>query len=562
VGCLCNNAVLKDDAVTGQPTEGALLVLATKANIADPRNIHRRMEELPFSSDTKIMSVTCTPRHVKDNVDLDHHGHPICVFVKGSPDSIIQRSLYYRGPAMIHKNLHSALSDGPILPLNEAIREALMLEAQNMGQNGLRVLALAEGSSIDRLILLGLVGLVDPPRPGVDAAIETIFAAGVNVIMITGDAKETACTIAGRLGLFQAHNTAMSGFELDHMDVDTLSREIRDTTVFYRTTPKHKCKIVKALQKHGLVVAMTGDGVNDAVAVKSADVGVAMGQGGTDVCKEAADIVLVNNDFACILAAMEEGKAIFHNIRNFVRFQLSTSISALCLIALSTILKMPSPLNPMQILYINILMDGPPAQSLGLEPPDKEVIRQPPRRVRESILNVRVFVSILLSSAVIVSGTFWVFYNEMSADGQVTPRDTTMSFTCFVLFDIFNALSCRSSTRSVFSIGLFTNRIFIITVLISLLGQLLVIYAPPLQSIFQTERISALDLLQLVLISSTVFIVNEIQKFLIYSPKTRHLRTSFLGRSTTSHNPILKLVSQFIPKQRFQKNRYRSDFSV
>ncbi|VDL94041.1 unnamed protein product [Schistocephalus solidus] len=334
--------------------------------------------------------------------------------------------------------------------------------------------------------------------------------------------------------------------------------------------------VLQALQKRGLTVAMTGDGVNDAVALKSADIGIAMGKSGTDVCKEAADVVLVDDDFSSILSAMEEGKALFQNICNFVRFQLSTSIAALSLVAVSTILSLPSPLNAMQILYINILMDGPPAQSLGVEPPDKEVVNQPPRRVQDPILDRRLLTNVLISALTIVSGTLFIFYREL-ADNKVTPRDTTMTFTCFVLFDMFNALSCRSQKKSIFSIGFLSNRVFLISVGLSLFGQVLVIYFPPLQTVFQTEPIhliglfkspvcssaypfkSRRDWLLLLSISSSVFVISEVRKskltptrirsFLFGLP--RGLRSpAFLSRSSThlNHrsNSGRRLVDNFV----------------
>jgi len=303
----------------------------------------------------------------------------------------------------------------------------------------------------------------------------------------------------------------MAGHEIDSLDVGQLAANIGDVDVFYRANPKHKLKIVKALQELRLVVAMTGDGVNDAVALRKADVGIAMGITGTDVCKEAADMILVDDDLSTIMSAIEEGKGIFYNIRNFVSFQLSTSIAALSLIAISTLLKYPNPLNAMQILWINIIMDGPPAQSLGVEPVDKDVIRRPPRNVKDPIVTRQLITRVILSAAIIVTGTMYVFWRELR-DNIITPRDTTMTFTCFVLFDMFNALSCRSQTKSVLEIGFTANRFFMIAVGGSLLGQLFVIYFPPLQSVFQTEALYFSDILHLIAISSTVLFASEIYK--------------------------------------------------
>jgi len=333
------------------------------------------------------------------------------------------------------------------------------------------------------------------------------------VKMITGDSLETATAIAARIGLYSPNTSSLSGEHIESMDVHELERVISQVTIFYRAAPKHKLKIVKALQHLGYVVAMTGDGVNDAVALKKSDIGIAMGKSGTDVCKEAADMILLDDDFFTIRAAIEEGKGIFYNIRNFVRFQLSTSIAALSLIALATIFELPNPLNAMQILWINIIMDGPPAQSLGVEPVDKDVLKQPPRNVKEPMITRTLIVNIVFSALIIISGTMWVFLHEMS-DNLVTPRDTTMTFTCFVFFDMWNALSCRSAKKSIFELGLFRNKMFVIAVTGSIIGQLMVIYFPPLQKIFQTEALHLTDFVFLTALTSSVFIVSEVRKFM------------------------------------------------
>jgi P-type Ca2+ transporter type 2C len=245
---------------------------------------------------------------------------------------------------------------------------------------------------------------------------------------------------------------AMSGSTVDQLSEDELAKRITGVRVFYRAVPRHKLKIVRAFQEQGHVVAMTGDGVNDAPALKAADIGIAMGLSGTDVAKEASDMVLLNDDFVTILAAIEEGKSIFYNIRNFVRFQLSTSIAALLLLTTSTVLGLPSPLNAMQILWINIIMDGPPAQSLGVEPVDHDVMRRPPRGSSNPIITREVFARILTSAFIIVAGTLYMFWHEMTEHG-VSNRDTTLTFTTFVMFDMFNALSCRSADKPIFQIG-------------------------------------------------------------------------------------------------------------
>uniref|UniRef100_A0A8D0CWU8 Calcium-transporting ATPase n=1 Tax=Sander lucioperca TaxID=283035 RepID=A0A8D0CWU8_SANLU len=446
-----------------------------------------RLDEHPFSSEQKWMAVRCVHRTLQDK--------PGVYFMKGAYEQVIRLCSSYN-------------SRGSTLSLNHQQRELYQQQISYMGSAGLRVLAFASGSEMGNLTFLGLVGIIDPPRSGVKEAVSALISSGVAIKMITGDSKETAVSIASRLGLYSKGCQCLSGEEVDQLDLQQLSNIVPRVAVFYRASPRHKLKIVKSLQNIGAVVAMTGDGVNDAVALKAADIGVAMGQTGTDVCKEAADMILVDDDFQTIMSAIEEGKGIYNNIKNFVRFQLSTSIAALTLISLATLMNFPNPLNAMQILWINIIMDGPPAQSLGVEPVDRDVIRQPPRNVRDSIITRSLLVKVLVSALVIVCGTLFVFWRELQ-DNVITPRDTTMTFTCFVFFDMFNALSSRSQTRMVHEMGLCSNRSFCYAVLASIMGQLLVIYFPPLQSIFQTESLSIFDLLFLVSLTSSVCVVSE-----------------------------------------------------
>ncbi|NXF29105.1 AT2C2 ATPase, partial [Nyctibius bracteatus] len=488
-GCVVNNAIIRKNTVMGQPTEGALIALAMKMELADIKDIYVRKKEIPFSSEQKWMAVKCTLKN-QDQEDI--------YFMKGAFEEVIRYCTLYN-------------SGGISLSLTPQQKVFYQQEEKRMGSSGLRVLALASGPELGKLTFLGLVGIIDPPRAGVREAVQVLLESGVSVKMITGDALETAVAIGQNIGLCNGKLKAMSGEELDQWAEAELSSTVKNVSIFFRTSPKHKLKIIKALQRAGAVVSMTGDGVNDAVALKSADIGIAMGQAGTDVSKEAANMILVDDDFSTVMNAIEEGKGIFYNIKNFVRFQLSTSISALSLITLSTVLNLPNPLNAMQILWINIIMDGPPAQSLGVEPVDRDTIKQPPRCITDTILSKSLILKIFMSAIIIISGTLFVFWKE-NPKGGITPRTTTMTFTCFVFFDLFNALTCRSQTKLIFEIGFFRNRMFLYSVLGSFLGQLAVIYVPPLQKIFQTENLRVLDLLFLTGLASSVFIVSEFVK--------------------------------------------------
>ncbi|CAF3006030.1 unnamed protein product [Rotaria socialis] len=491
IGAVCNNAEIINSQLRGQPTEGALLVVAMKMNIPHLREQFHREREWPFSHENKWMAVQCTPKYNPNEIRL---------YVKGAIEQVLKLAKRY-------------LHQGAAVPLTDDNIRGFVADSNQMAAKGLRILAMATGTSLDDLTYVGMVGIIDPERPKVEQAISQLKVGGVIVKMITGDAEKTAKAIASRLKIYSSDDLSLSGEDLDHMNAVELRDAVLHASVFYRVSPKHKLTIVKALQAQGHIVSMTGDGVNDAVALKAADIGIAMGQTGTDVCKEAADMILVKDDFYTIMAAIEEGKAIFHNIKNFVRFQLSTSIAALSLITLSTVFHFPNPLNAMQILWINIIMDGPPAQSLGVEPVDHDVLKKPPRKVTDSMIDKNLIVHILTSAIVIVFGTLCVFYAEMR-DGKVTPRDTTMTFTCFVFFDMFNALSCRSQTKFIFEIGLCSNRYFVVAVLLSIIGQLAVIYLPPLQFVFQTEALSAADLFYLTCLTSSVFFVNEFRKLI------------------------------------------------
>ncbi|KAI1461734.1 calcium-transporting ATPase type 2C member 1 [Annulohypoxylon moriforme] len=527
----------------GQPTDVAMLDLLDRFKEHDVRDsIGPRTAETPFSSERKWMGVVIGAQ--PGNSDKEY------AYMKGAIDRVLDACDTY------------LTADGREVIIDSVRRQEALQAAERMAEKGLRVLAFASGPvarsrrsrsehtstrsttplSADGsqsplpqheelyrgLTFAGLVGMSDPPRPGVSRSIRKLMRGGVRVIMITGDAPATALAIGKELGMQIAtpreHSSnqsavkpVLTGDELDVMSEDDLATAMHTTTIFARTNPDHKMKIIRALQSRGDIVAMTGDGVNDAPALKKADIGISMGLHGTDVAKEASDMILTDDDFSTILHAIEEGKGIFNNIQNFITFQLSTSVAGLTLVFLCTCLGFRSPLNAMQILWINIIMDGPPAQSLGVERVDPDVMSRPPRSRSEPVLTRALLQRVLTSAAIIMAGTMVVYTHEM-LDGEVSRRDTTMTFTCFVLFDMFNALTCRSESKSVFrgEVGLFSNKLFNWAVALSLAGQLLVIYFPWLQEVFQTEALGLFDLIRLIALTSSVFWADEARKWYKY----------------------------------------------
>ncbi|KAL5332589.1 hypothetical protein BJX70DRAFT_113835 [Aspergillus crustosus] len=525
----------------GQPTDVAILDLLDAFGEDDVRDrLSARIGETPFSSERKWMGVIIGSGAPGDPSST---GGSSIAYIKGALEQVLARCDTY------------LTKDGQEVILDERRRQAVRQAAEHMAFEGLRVLSFASGavreargrtfgsrsatpsskvSSGDEddrysgLVFAGLVGMNDPPRKDVHKAIRRLMAGGVRVIMITGDAETTAVAIAKKLGMpiveTPGVQNVLSGQEIDRMGSTELSQALSSVSIFARTSPDHKMKIVRALQSRGDVVAMTGDGVNDAPALKKADIGIAMGKLGTDVAKEAADMILTDDDFSTILRAIEQGKGIFYNIQNFITFQLSTSVAALSLVLLSTTLGFKNPLNAMQILWINILMDGPPAQSLGVEPVDPSIMSRPPRPKTARVLTQPLIRRVLMSAFMIMVGTLAIYIYEMGDDDDVqtgkrsrvvTAHDTTMTFTCFVLFDMFNALTCRSESKSVLrgELPLFGNKMFNYAVLGSLAGQACVIYLPFLQRVFQTEPLNFAHLFKLVCISSTVFWVDEGRKY-------------------------------------------------
>ncbi|KAK3058180.1 High affinity Ca2+/Mn2+ P-type ATPase-like protein [Extremus antarcticus] len=510
----------------GQPTDVALLDLLDAFGEADVRDrVGERKFEVPFSSELKWMGVAV------EGSEGD------TAYIKGALERVIGRC-----------DTYLSASGGEVV-LDDKRRAEVVEAARGMAEEGLRVLAFASGpvhssrharasrsgtstlqtstSSSESsargeikedlyqsLCFAGLIGMSDPPRPGVDRSIRRLMAGGVKVIMITGDAETTAIAIAKKLGMPVNLSSALGspvlrGDQLDHMSEADLAAVMNRVSIFARTSPDHKLKIIAALQSRGDVVAMTGDGVNDAPALKKADIGISMGQLGTDVAKEAADMILTDDDFSTILSAIEEGKGIFYNIQNFLTFQL------------------------------NILMDGPPAQSLGVEPVDPALLTHPPRPRNARVLTPRLLRRVAQSSIIIVLGTLFTYVSNLSPEDlvahSVSARDTTLTFTQFVLFDMFNALACRSASKSVIRgevplAGKGANKMFNYAVAGSLLGQGLVIYFPPLQRVFQTEALGLMDLVRLVAMASLVLWVDEGRKWWERRRGERGLGGGYAGR--------------------------------
>ncbi|KAL1411662.1 High affinity Ca2+/Mn2+ P-type ATPase-like protein [Vanrija albida] len=492
IGSICNNSFRNEQGINvGNATEVALINLLPVLSQEDERKNFVRKNEVPFSSETKTMFVTGS---------LD--GGADMVYMKGAIESVLARCKFYY------------INDSSTPTLDAAMRKTITDRALEAANKSLRVIGMAygfaKGGDEDNLIFTGFQAMLDPPRRGIAPAIKALHSAGIQVVMITGDSEPTALAIARDIGMKVTPSTAdgtntscMLGSQIDQLSERELIERVPGVTVYARTTPRHKMAIVKAWQMRGGVVAMTGDGVNDSPALKMADIGVSMGRSGTDVAKEAADVILVDDDFSSILPAVEEGRSIFYNIQNFLSFQLSTAVAALALITLSTFFRLANPLNAMQILFINILMDGPPAQALGVDPSRREVMRQRPRRKDQGVLNRTVFVRVGFSATMIILGTLFIYARELQ-DGSMSRRDQTMTFTGFVFLDLVSAIQNRGITTPILR-----NRMLFLAVSVSFLCQLGLVYVPLLQHIFQTEALSFRDLFTLLAIAGTSFGAHE-----------------------------------------------------
>jgi magnesium-transporting ATPase (P-type) len=519
-GSLANDASLHEAdgqlVVSGDPTEAAFLVAEAELGTADARLRYRRIHELPFSSDRKMMSTV--------EVDETDPDHPLVV-AKGAPDVLLE-----------HCTHEWVAGDAVVLTAERRERIAAGVEA--MADDAMRTLAVAfrrlddpdtpmDGSLEEDLVFVGTVGIVDPPREEAREAIAQAHAAGIRIVMITGDHPRTAGRIAQQLGITTRADDAVTGVEMDAMDDATFERTVREVAVFARVAPEHKLRIVEALRAAGEIVAMTGDGVNDAPALKAADIGVAMGITGTDVSKEAAEMILADDDFATIVTAVREGRSIFSGIRKFLRYLLSSNTGEVFTMLIGVLLAaqlaldetgeaIAAPLLATQILWINLLTDTTLALALGIDPPVDDVMDGPPRGLTDRVIDREMQLGVLLTGfvmavAALVALDVTLAGGWLGGDGDIVEA-RTMAFTTLVVAQLFNCVNSRSSRTSALR-GLFTNRLLWGAIALSLALQVLVVNLPVLNEAFETTALSAGQWLLCTALAGTVLLVDEIKKF-------------------------------------------------
>ena len=494
---LANESHIQDGELIGEPTEGALLALAAKCGVLQEAVADQkpRIAEIPFDSGHKFMA------------SFHHDGNMVRLYVKGAPDVLLERCACW-------------LSHAGEAQLSGAIRAALVAQNEALAGQAMRVLTLASKdipaedfdpagdlmSHVQNLVFVGLAGIIDPPRPEAREAIRLCRQAGIQVKMITGDHLITAAAVASELGL---DGEALTGADIDALSANEFKARIEGVAVFARVAPEHKVRIVQALQDYDHVVAMTGDGVNDAPALKQADIGVAMGITGTEAAKEVATMVLTDDNFATIVHAVEEGRAIYDNIVKFVRFQLSTNMGAILTVLGASLLGLPTPFTAIQILWINIIMDGPPAMSLGVEPGRVGIMNEPPREAAARILTNGRLGTLLFLGLTMAAGTLGMF---QYAQPQGTTHALTLAFTTFVLFQVFNAFNARAEQSSAFNHHFFRNGWLWLSLVVTLALQVLVVHWAPAQTIFQTTDLTLSDWGLAVLVAASILVLDETRK--------------------------------------------------
>ena len=492
---LCNDSRLNRNdrwEIFGDPTEGALLVSAGKAgfNKTELESQFLRLDEIPFDSERKCM--TTIHRINEENT----------AYIKGAPDVILDNCRYIS-------------INGQVKELTGEERKKILDANHEMANRALRVLGFAykllteeytiEPEEVERdLTFIGLQAMIDPPREEVRESITKCKSAGISTVVITGDHKLTAIAITKELGIFKEGDKALSGEELDKLSDDELDEIVESVVICARVSPEHKVRILSALKKRGHVVAMTGDGVNDAPALKRSDIGIAMGITGTDVAKEASDMVLTDDNFASIVNAVEEGRGIYSTIKQFIQYTLSSNFGEILVIFLAILIGWPLPLIAIQILWVNLLTDGLPGLALGMDPFDKDIMNKPPRRRDEEIMTKEVIYNILIVGSVMAAGTLLMFHGY----GIETVKAKSISFTTLVMFQLFNVLTYRAKN---FKIDFKTSKYLIASVVISLLMQFAVLYTP-LNIAFKTVPLGPVDLIKALLVSGSLYLILESRK--------------------------------------------------
>ncbi|MEG4011215.1 MULTISPECIES: cation-translocating P-type ATPase [unclassified Microcoleus] len=531
---VCNDAVLQHEEqewkILGDPTEGSLLSLAGKAGIYKEKQCQllQRTAEFPFSSERKRMSVICqVPGR------SGHSGFPAengqqqnyLMFTKGSPELTLERC-------------KGIIIGDRVQPLNQEMRDRILAENNNMASEGLRVLGFAykiwenlppqdsDATSEQDMIWLGLVSMLDAPRPEVREAVAKCRDAGIRVVMITGDHQLTAKAIASDLGIAQKGDRVLTGQELEKLSREELKQQVEHISVYARVSPEHKLRIVQALQSWGKFVAMTGDGVNDAPALKQADIGIAMGITGTDVSKEASDMVLLDDNFATIVAAAEEGRVVYTNIRRFIKYILGSNIGEVLTIAAAPLIGLGGvPLTPLQILWMNLVTDGVPALALAVEPAEPNVMNKPPFSPRESIFARGLgsyIIRIGIIFAILTIGMMKWAYDYTHAPGHGNPEAwKTMVFTTLCLAQMGHAIAIRSNTRLTIELNPFTNLFVWGAVIVTTALQLMLIYVPPLREFFGTHYLSPFELMVCFGFSALMFVWIEMEKVFVRLYKSR-----------------------------------------
>ncbi len=524
---LASDALLEAEAsengrryrIVGDPTEGALVVAAAKANLTREHleALYPRVNEIPFDSARKRMSTL----HRDPDSSTDH-----ILFVKGAPDIVLERCthLYERGE---------------VKPMTPAMRERIANVNREWARQALRVLAVAERrfdhAPVDLnpedherdLTFIGLIGMIDPARPEVKPAIERARHAGIKTVMVTGDYPDTARAIAEEIGLLREGGRVITGAELQQMDDETLARIIDEVDVFARVSPEHKVRIVDAFRKRNYVVAMTGDGVNDAPAIKRASIGVAMGITGTDVTKETADMVLTDDNYVSIVNAVEQGRIIYDNIRKFVYFLLSCNLSEIAVIFIGALLGYPQLLTPIQLLWLNLLTDGAPALALGVEKGDPDVMDRPPRPPNEPIIDRIMLTGTIVQTFFKTVVTLAGFYIGLSQGGIDEGR--SVAFTVLAFSELTRAYTSRSELYSLFRIGVFSNKYMQYAVLVSAVLLLAVIYIPFLNPIFDTMPLTLVDWAEIVLLVLIPSVAAEVTKYFLRMGRQRAQMRSAAG---------------------------------